>query len=178
MARPEKVAAVEDITARLRDADAALLTEYRGLRVADMAEVRGALRDTGTDYKVYKNTLARIAARDAGMGDLVDLLEGPVAIAFVHGDVAAAAKALDEAARKFPVLTVKGGVVSGRIIGSDQAKQLASLEPREVQLAKIAGMLNSPLQQTANALSALLRNLGSMLAQVLENKADGDQGGT
>ena len=170
MARPEKVEAVRDIASRFSESDAALLTEYRGLSVTDMAELRIALGEAEADYKVLKNTLARIAVREVGLEDLVGMLEGPTAIAFIKGDAAAAAKALDVAAKKFPVLQIKGGVLSGRIIDADQARELASLEPRDVQLTKIAMMMNSPLQQTANVIGALLRDLGSMLAQVIEQK--------
>jgi len=175
MAKPEKVEAVSDIASRFSDSDAALLTEYRGLSVTDMAELRIALREVEADYKVLKNTLARIAVREVGLQDLVGMLEGATAIAFIKGDAAAAAKALDEASKKFPVLQIKGGVLSGRIIDAEQARELASLEPREVQLTKIAMMMNSPLQQTANVISALLRDLGSMLAQVVEQKGPGEQ---
>lgn len=174
MARPEKVEAVSDIASRFSDSDAALLTEYRGLSVTDMAELRIALREVEAEYKVLKNTLARIAVREVGLEDLVGMLQGPTAIAFIKGDAAAAAKALDEASKKFPVLQIKGGVLSGRIIDAEQARELASLEPREVQLTKIAMMMNSPLQQTANVISALLRDLGSMLAQVVEQKDPGE----
>jgi large subunit ribosomal protein L10 len=174
MARPEKIAAVKEITERFEGSDAALLTEYRGLRVAEIAEVRSALREADAEYKVLKNTLARIAVREVGLDELVDMLEGPTAVVFVKGDVAAAAKALDEAAKKFPVLVVKGGAMQGRTFDADQAKALAKLEPREVLLTKIAMMMNSPAQQTANVLSALLRNLGSMLAQVVTKKESED----
>lgn len=174
MARPEKVEAVREITGRFNDADAALLTEYRGLRVGEIAEVRRALRETGAEYKVLKNTLARIAVREIGLEDLAGMLEGPTAIAFVTGDAAAAAKALDEAAKKFPVLEIKGGVLLGKIIDAGQAKRLAQLEPREVILAKIAMLSNSPAQQTVNVFSALLRNFGSMLAQVVAKKESGE----
>jgi large subunit ribosomal protein L10 len=174
MPRPEKTEAVSDIAGRFKEAEAALLTEYRGLRVSEIAEVRDALRATGTEYRVLKNTLARIAVREVGLEELVVMLEGPTAIAFVKGDAAAAAKALDEAAKKYPVLVVKGGVLSGRIIGAEQAKELAGLEPREVQLAKIAMMMNQPAQMTVNALAALLRDLGSMLAQVVQKKESGE----
>lgn len=176
MARPEKVAAVQDISRRLREADAALLTEYRGLRVADIAEVRRALRAAGADYKVLKNTLARIAVREVGLDELAEQLTGPTAIAFVKGDVAAVAKALDEAAKRFPVLTIKGGALAGKVLGADDARALARLESREVLLAKVAMLANSPLQQAVNAFAALLRDLGSMLAQVLAQKeASGPQ---
>jgi large subunit ribosomal protein L10 len=169
-ARPEKVSAVAEITEKFEGAEAALLTEYRGLRVAEIAEVRDALRAADAEYRVLKNTLARIAVREVGLGDLVGMLEGPTAVVFCKGDVAGAAKALDEAAKKFPVITIKGGTMSGKIIDADQARALARLESREVLLSKVAMLVNSPAQQTANVLSALLRNFGSMLAQVVEQK--------
>lgn len=173
MARPEKEAAVADIARRFRESDAALLTEYRGLSVAEMAEVRGALRAVDADYRVLKNTLARIAVREVGLDELVEQLQGPTAIAFVRGDAVEAARALDQAAGRFPFLAVKGGVLrGGRVIDAEQARRLARLEPREVLLARIAMMLNQPAQRTANVLAALLRDLGSMLAQVLEAKRD------
>jgi len=174
MARPEKVEAVRDIAERFQSSDAALLTEYRGLTVAEIAGLREELRKTDSDYKVLKNTLARIAVREVGMEDLAETLTGPTAIAFVRGDVAAAAKVLDDAARRHPVLVIKGGVLNGKTIDADQARRLADLEPREVQLAKIAMLFNSPAQQAVNVLSALLRNLGSMLAQVVEKKESGE----
>jgi len=176
MARPEKEAAVSEIAAKLSGSEAALLTEYRGLTVGQMAEVRNALREVDADYKVYKNTLTRLAVREVGLEELVDRLEGPTAIAFCRGDAVAAAKAIDDAVRKYPVLTVKGGVLSGRVMGADQARDLARIEPREVQLAKIAMMVNTPVQQTANVLAGLLRDLGSMLVQVM-SKVEAGNGG-
>lgn len=173
MAKPDKAGEVSDITRRFEESGAALLTEYRGLSVGDMAEVRNALRGADADYKVLKNTLTRIAVRNVGLDELVGMLEGPTAIAFCRGDASVAAKALDEAARKFPVLEVKGGVLLGRIISASQARDLATLEPREVQLAKIAMIMNSPLQQTVNVFAGLLRDLGSMLAQVISKKESG-----
>jgi large subunit ribosomal protein L10 len=172
MARPEKVAAVKEISERFSNSEAALLTEYRGLTVSQMAEVRQALReaDAETDYKVSKNSLARIAVKDLGLEDLIDLLVGPTAIAYVTGDAAAAAKAIDTVAKKYPVLRVKGGILDGKFISAEQATELAKLEPRETQLAQIAMMLNQPAQLTANVLAALLRDLGSMLAQVVTQK--------
>jgi large subunit ribosomal protein L10 len=175
MPRPEKVAAVQDIGRRFREADATLLTEYRGLRVAEIAEVRRALSAVGADYKVVKNTLARIAVRAVGLDELVEQLTGPTAVAFVKGDVAAAAKALDEAARRYPVLVIKGGTLGGEVLGADDARQLARLESREVLLAKVAMLANSPLQQTVNVFAALLRDLGSMLVQVVARKEQGGE---
>jgi large subunit ribosomal protein L10 len=172
MARPEKVAAVKEISERFSNSQAALLTEYRGLTVSQMAEVRQALReaDAETDYKVSKNSLARIAVKDLGLEELIDILVGPTAIAYVTGDAAAAAKAIDTVAKKYPVLRVKGGILDGKFISAEQATELAKLEPRETQLAQIAMMLNQPAQLTANVLAALLRDLGSMLAQVVAQK--------
>lgn len=174
MARPDKTQAVEEITTRFQESTAALLTEYRGLSVSDIAELRVALREADAEYKVLKNTLTRIAAREVGMEDLVGMLEGPTAIAFCKGDAVAAAKALDDAAKKFPVLVIKGGILRGKTIDADQAKALAGLEPREVQLAKIAMMMNQPLQLTVNVFAAALRDLGSMLAQVVAKKESGE----
>lgn len=174
MARPDKEASVAEITERFNEADAALLTEYRGLRVSEIAEVRNSLRESDTEYKVLKNTLARIAVREVGLEELVEMLTGPTAIAFIKGDAAAAAKALDDAAKKFPVLTVKGGVLNGKVISAEQAGALAKLEPREVLLAKIAMMMNTPAQQTVNVFAALLRDFGSMLAQVVAKKESGE----
>jgi large subunit ribosomal protein L10 len=172
MARPEKVAAVKEISERFSNSEAALLTDYRGLSVGQMAEVRQALRDadSDTDYKVSKNSLARIAVKDLGLDDLIELLVGPTAIAYVTGDAAAAAKAIDTVAKKYPVLKVKGGILAGKFISAEQATELAKLEPRETQLAKIAMMMNQPAQLTVNVLAALLRDLGSMLVQVVTQK--------
>jgi large subunit ribosomal protein L10 len=170
MARPEKEQAVEEIAGKFGDAQAALLTEYRGLTVGEIAEVRSALRDAEAEYKVMKNTLTRIAVREVGLDELVEMLQGPTAIAFCKGDAVAAAKALDDAAKKFPVLVIKGGVLRGQVIDAEQAKALAKLESREIQLAKIAILMNTPLQQTVNVFAAMLRDLGSMLAQVLAEK--------
>jgi large subunit ribosomal protein L10 len=172
MARPEKTAAVAEIAERFKAADAALLTEYRGLRVPEIAEVRRSLRESGTEYKVIKNTLARLAVRDVGLEELAEMLTGPTAVAFVKGDAAAAAKALDEAAKKYPVLIIKGGVLEGRVIDAAQAGQLARLEPREVLLAKLAMLFNAPVQNMVNVLSAPLRDLGSVLAQVQRQKEE------
>ncbi|CAN5671253.1 50S ribosomal protein L10 [soil metagenome] len=172
MARPEKTQAVKEMVERFGAAEAMLIAEYRGLKVGDIADVRAALREAGADLKVLKNTLARIAVREVGLEDLVGLLEGPTAVAFVREDPAAAAKALDEAARRFPVMVIKGGVVAGRVIDAEGARRLASLEPRDVQLAKIAMLLNQPAQLTVNVLAALLRDLGSMLGQVLAHRKE------
>ncbi len=165
---------MRDISGRFSDATAALLTEYRGLTVTQIGEVRSALREAEADYKVLKNTLARIAVREVGLDELAGMLEGPTAIAFCRGDAVEAAKALDEATKKFPFLVVKGGVLRGKVIDAEQARALARLESREVLLAKTAMLFNAPAQQAVNVLAALLRNLGSMLAQVAAKKEAGE----
>jgi large subunit ribosomal protein L10 len=180
LARPEKEAAVREIANRFNEVDAALLTEYRGLSVTDIAEVRNSLREVDADYKVLKNTLARLAVKEVGLDDLLDLLEGPTAIAFIRGDAVEAAKALDSAVDKHPVLVVKGGMLKGgRIIDAEEAKRLAKIESREVLLTQLAMMANQPAQKLATVFSALLRDLGSMLAQVVTKKESGElPGGT
>ena len=168
--RPEKVAVVEEVRAKLESSDAAVLTEYRGLNVAATADLRRALRDAGGEYKVYKNTLVRIAARDLGL-EIDDLLTGPTAIAFVSGDAVNVAKALSDFAKTNPALVVKGGLLGEQVIDEAGVKALADLEPREVLLAKLAGLMAAPMQQMANLLEALPRNFAYGLKALI------DQGG-
>ena len=120
MARPEKVAVVDEIRTKLDEADAAVLTEYRGLTVHELAELRASLRPTGTQYKVFKNTLARRAIEGRGLDEITDLFEGPVAIAFVSGDAAAAAKALREFGKNHEALVVKGGLLGERVVSAER----------------------------------------------------------
>ena len=145
MARPEKVAVVEEIRTKLSESDATVLTEYRGLTVHELADLRGSLRGSGTEYKVFKNTLARRAVAGAGLDDITSLFEGPVAIAFVRGDAAAAAKALRDFQKINPALIVKGGLLGERVITPADIEALAELPSREVMLTQIAGMFQAPL---------------------------------
>lgn len=168
--RPEKVAVVEEVRAKLEGSSAAVLTEYRGLNVAATADLRRALRDAGGEYKIYKNTLVRIAARDLGL-EIDDLLTGPTAIAFVTGDAVGVAKALQDFAKTNPALVVKGGLLGDQVLSDADVKALADLEPREVLLAKFAGLLAAPLQQFAGLLEALPRNFAYGLKALI------DQGG-
>jgi len=167
--RSKKAEAVSTIKERFATG-AVLLTEYRGLTVAELAELRAALRGAA-DYKVVKNTLATIAAREGGLEDLIPLLEGPTAIAYVTGDVAKVAKDLADFAKKAPALTLKGGVFEGRVLNADEAKRLASLEPREVMLAKVASMAITPIQRAANVFAAGFNQLGAVLAQYKDKLA-------
>ncbi len=169
--RPEKVAVVEEVRERLESSDATLLTEYRGLSVAQLAELRKQLRQVGTEYKVYKNTLVRRAAHELELIDLDDKLTGPTAMAFVKGDAAAAAKALRDYAKANPALVVKGGVLGNRTMSATDTAALADLPPREVVLAQLAGLMAQPMQKFAGLLQALPRNFAYGLKALI------DQGG-
>ena len=163
--RPEKAAAVAEIAEAFRGATAAVLTEYRGLSVKQISDLRVAL-GADTTYSVVKNTLTKIAAADAGVTGLDALLVGPTAVAFIKGEPVQAAKALRDFAKANPVLIVKGGVMDGRALSPEEIAKLASLESREVLLAKMAGallaslsnavyLLNAPLAQAARVIGAL-----------------------
>ncbi|HEY3831319.1 MAG TPA: 50S ribosomal protein L10 [Acidimicrobiia bacterium] len=165
----KKAAVIDEISAKLREADAAVLTEYRGLTVTQIAELRAALRPTGTEYKIYKNTLVRRAATDAGFGDQLDtLLVGPVAVAFVKGDAAGAAKALRDFARATPALVLKGGVLGERSLSTGDVDALAELPPRDQLLSQIAGLFQAPLAQTASVLEALLRDTVGLVSALID----------
>ena len=156
-----KSAVIDDITTRLQTAEASMLTEYRGLTVTDLANLRAALRPASTDYKIYKNTLARRAAADAGFTEYAALLEGPVAIAFVRpdGDAVVAAKALKEFAKNNPNLILKGGMLGPRVLSVRDVESLAEVPPREVILAKLAGGFQAPLVKAAGLFQAFTRNM-------------------
>ena len=174
--RPEKVAVVDEVRERLDATSAALLTEYRGLSVAAISDLRQALRKVGGEYKIYKNTLVRFAARDLGL-ELEELLTGPTAIAFITerpdgtpGDAVDVAKALRDFAKTNPSLIVKGGVLGTKPLTADEAKALAEVEPREVLLAKLAGALAAPMVQFAGLHEALPRNFAYGLKARLDQQ--------
>ena len=165
MARPHKVEQVEEITDRLKRARVAVLTDYRGLTVAQLQDLRTRLRGGDVEYRVVKNTLARRAAVEAGHPEFQDVLTGPVAIAFGYDDVSAPAKLLGEFARATRLrLDITGALVEGRVMSGDQVRQLAELPPREVLISQLAGTIQSPIAQLAGALQTPL----SMLAGALE----------
>lgn len=153
MARTDKSAAIAELKEKFESSSAVLLTEYRGLTVAQLKTLRRSL-GSNAEYKVAKNTLANIAAKEAGIEGLDELLSGPTAIAFVTGEIADAAKAVRDFAKDNPALVVKGGVLEGSVLSSDDVKKLADLESREVLLAKAAGVLKATLFQTAYVLQA------------------------
>lgn len=173
-ARPEKVAVVEEIRQKLADADAAVLTEYRGLRVAELAELRGALRPAGGEFKIFKNTLARRAAEAAGLDDLVPLLEGPTAITFVTGDAVVAAKALRDFAKTNTTLVIKGGLLGPRVLEARDVEALADVPPRDVLLARLAGGFQAPLTKAAGLFQAFTRNFAYGLSAYIDQRAAGE----
>lgn len=175
--RPEKAAAVAEIVESFRSSSAALLTEYRGLSVAEIAELRRSLGG-GASYSVVKNTLTKIAATQAGVDGLDELLAGPTAIAFIDGDAVEAAKGLRDFARAHPALVIKGGVLDGRPVSAGEISQLADLESREVLLAKLAGALKASLSQAVGLFAAPLSQMARLGAALQEQKAAEPQSDT
>jgi len=155
MARNPKSTAVEEITEEFRSSSAAVLTEYRGLTVAQLKELRRSLGGNAT-YAVVKKTLTKIAAKDAGVDGLDDLLVGPSAIAFVKGDPVEAAKGLRDFSKVHPNLVIKGGYLDGNVLSAADVAKLADLESREVLLAKLAGAMNASLQNAVSLFAAPL----------------------
>ena len=154
MARPDKTAAVAELTEDFRTATATVLTEYRGLTVTSMKKLRRALGEN-TKYSVVKNTLTKIAAKDAGVDLSADLLAGPSAIAFIKGDPIAAAKSMRDFAKENPLLVIKGGIYEGKAITPKELMELANLESREVLLAKLAGAMKGSFAKAARIIDAL-----------------------
>ncbi len=171
MARADKVAAVAELAERLQSSNGAMLTEYRGLTVAQLAELRRSLGDNAT-FTVVKNTLTKIAAKDAGMEEqIASLLSGPSAIAFVQGDVVEAAKGLRDFSRANPLLVIKGGVLDGAALTAAEITRLADLESREVLLARLAGAMKASMARAAATFNALPTQL-AQLAEALRVKRE------
>lgn len=173
-ARSEKVAVVDEVREKFSASDAAVLTEYRGLDVPAMAELRRALRESGGEYKVYKNTLVRFAVEELGL-EIDDLLTGPTAIAFVGeqadgsaGDPVGVAKALKEFAKANEALIIKGGLLDAKRLTAEEISALAEIAPREVLLAQLAGAMAAPMQQFAALLKALPQNMAYALQALIE----------
>jgi large subunit ribosomal protein L10 len=157
MARPDKATAVAELTEQFRSSNAAVLTEYRGLTVAQLKALRRSLQGNA-EYYVTKNTLTKIAARDAGVDVFETLLKGPSAIAFVKGDAVEVAKSLRDFSKAHPLLVIKGGLLDGKALSADEVKKLADLESREVLLAKLAGAMKASLSGAAALFQAPLTN--------------------
>jgi large subunit ribosomal protein L10 len=167
MARPDKAADVAELTENFRSSNGAVLTEYRGLTVSQLRELRTALGDD-VNYAVVKNTLTKIAAKDAGVESFDSLLQGPSAIAFIKGDPVVAAKGLRDFAKANPLLVIKGGVLEGKALGSDEINKLADLESREVLLAKLAGAMKAAPQQAVSLFAAPLSQAARLFAALQE----------
>lgn len=172
MARPDKAAAVAELTDKFSSSAGAVLTEYRGLTVAALKNLRRSLGDEAT-YAVSKNTLTKIAARDAGIEGIDDHLVGPTAIAFIDGDPVTVAKGLRDFAKANPLLVIKGGVLDGKVLTADEVKKLADLESREVLLAKLAGAMQGALQNAVSLFAAPLSQAARAVA-ALEKAATED----
>lgn len=174
MPRPEKVQAVADIREKLEGAEAVFLTEYRGLTVSAVQELRKRLRDSGAEYKVVKMTLTKLAADEAGIEGFDEYLTGPTALAFAHDDPVATAKALKDFSKANDVFVLKAGYLSGNLLSPEEVSKLAEIEPREVLLAMIAGAAKAPLVKAAGMFGSFTRDAASMFSQLLDKKESGE----
>jgi large subunit ribosomal protein L10 len=174
MARPDKAAAVAELADEFRGSSAVVLTEYRGLTVKQLTELRRSLGGNAS-YAVVKNTLTKLAAKEAGVDGLEDQLVGPSAIAFVKGDPVEAAKGLRDFARVNPVLVIKGGVLDGKPLTADEIKKLADLESREVLLAKLAGVMKASMANAAATFAAPLTQTARLLEALRQKHQTADQ---
>lgn len=172
MARPDKAAAVAEIVDSFNDSAGAVLTEYRGLTVKQLRDLRRALGENA-NYAVVKNTLTKLAAKEAGVEGFDDLLNGPTAIAFINGDVVEAAKGLRDFAKANPALVIKGGFIDGASMDATEIGKLADLESREVLLGKLAGAMLASLSQAVYLLNAPLAQAARIVG-ALEAKAQQD----
>jgi large subunit ribosomal protein L10 len=168
--RAEKATSIEEFREKLSGARGAVLTDFRGLSVADITELRTLLRKSAVEYKVVKNTLAKLAVKDTGLAGLAAYFDGPTAVAISHRDAVAASKTLAVWAKGRPTFTIKGGVVEGRIVGPAEIAQLADVPPREVLLARMAGAFQAPLAGLVQVLGAHLSGLVRALDQVRRQK--------
>jgi len=176
MPSTKKIERVAELKERIDGSTALLLTEYRGLTVSEITELRKSLRDGGASFAVIKNTLMRRALEQTDAAELGSLFDGPSAVAFVQEDPVAAAKSVTAAAKKFPALVLKGGFVEGRLLNADEAKSLADLESREVMLSKLAGLMKGEMSRAAAVFQATQARFLSLLeafkAKVPEEPAE------
>jgi large subunit ribosomal protein L10 len=170
MARPDKEAAVKEIQEKLKEAKSLVVTDYIGLDVAEMTELRAKLREAGVDYKVVKNTLARIAANNSDLSELNEFFNGPTAVAFGIEDVVAPAKILDEFAEDHEVLEIKGGYLNGEIISKEKVESLAKIPSRDELLGKAFASMKAPITGFVNVLNGNLRNFVNVLSQIKDQK--------
>ena len=174
-ARAQKVEIVDEVKTRMGAASAQIVSEYRGLTVAELAELRTALEGVGADYRIFKNTLVLRAIDGGDYQPLSEYLSGPTALTFVDGDISAVAKALRDFSRANPLLVIKGGLADGSLLSSSDLAALADLPPREVLLARLAGALAAPMQQMAGLLQALPRNLAYGVKALIDQRVEGGE---
>ncbi|HLS88337.1 MAG TPA: 50S ribosomal protein L10 [Sphingobacteriaceae bacterium] len=168
--REQKAAVVAELQEKFSKVQGAVLADFRGMNVAQANQLRRRMREAGVEFKVVKNTLARRAAKEAGLDELEEHLVGPTAVAFGYDDPVTAAKALQSYIKEFGLLSVKAGVLEGRVISADEVKTLADLPGRDELLAKVAGGFTAPLAGFAGALSGVLRGLVNVLDGVRKQK--------
>jgi large subunit ribosomal protein L10 len=173
--RTHKVEVVDEVKTRLGDSTASIVSEYRGLTVAELAALRDALAAVGGDYKIFKNTLVRRAVDGNDYQPLSEYLSGPTALTFVQGDISAVAKALRDFSRANPLLVIKGGLADGSLLSPSDLAALADLPSREVLLARLAGALAAPMQQMASLLKALPQNLAYGISALIEQREAGGE---
>ena len=161
---------VQEIAEKFRNAQTAVLVDYRGLTVEEVTELRAQARAAGVEYKVYKNSMMRFAAKETGYEGLLDVLVGPTAIAFCNTDPVAPAKMLSEFAKKHKALEIKAGMVDGKVLDVQGVAELAELPPREVLVARVLGALNSPITGFVNVLNGNMRGLVVALNAIAEQK--------
>jgi large subunit ribosomal protein L10 len=171
MNKEQKAAVVDEIAAQISEAQAVIAVDYRGTSVPKAAELRARLRDAETTFRIVKNSLTERAADKAGAGTLKELLEGPTAFAFVHGDTAAAAKALNDFTREVSTFQFKGGVMEGAPLSVDEIQAIARLPTRDVLHAQLVGLVASPLTGLVRGLNGLISGLAVQLGQIAEQKA-------
>ena len=171
MARPEKEAVVKELTDKFSSAKSLVITDYLGLNVAEMTELRSKLREAGVEFKVVKNTLATIAANDVEMEEMTEFFSGPTAIAFGEEDAVSPAKVLVEFAKDHEVLEIKAGLLNGEIISKEKVESLAEIPSREELLAKAFAGMKAPLTGLVNVLQGNIRGLVQVLNQIKEEKA-------
>ena len=172
MPRPDKIEAVKEIAADLKATDVYFFVDYRGLTFAEATELRARLAKADASLKVVKNTLAKIAAADAGVEGLTELLQGPTAIAYCHGDPVRVAKVIQDFIREKKKAAIRGGKLQRSLLGSSEVERLATLPSREQLIAQVVGLIASPLTGLVNVLNGPIRNLVVVLGQVQEQKAN------
>src|SRR5580693_7287162 len=173
--RTHKGEVVDEVKTRVSAAAASIVSEYRGLTTAELAELRESLNAVGGDYRIFKNTLVRLAIDGGEYQPLSEYLNGPSALTFVQGDISAVAKALRDFSRANPLLVIKGGLADGSLLSSSDLAALADLPPRDVLLARLAGALAAPMQQMAGLLQALPRNLAYGISALIEQREAGGE---